>query len=95
MQGKGLPSMIPTEAITAMAKRFEDGASKYGADNWRKGIPLSRYCDASYRHLMQCRDGDQTEDHFGAVLWNISCWLWTKNKIEKGDLPESLDDIYR
>jgi len=30
MQGKGLPSMIPTCAIMAMAKRFEDGATKYG-----------------------------------------------------------------
>ena len=33
MQGKGLPSMIPTCAIMAMAKRFEDGATKYGPDN--------------------------------------------------------------
>ena len=52
MKGKGIPSMIPTEAIYAIARRFEDGATKYGADNWRKGIPLSRYCDSAYRHLM-------------------------------------------
>jgi len=93
MEGKGFPSMIPTCAIMAMAKRFEDGATKYGADNWRKGIPTSRYCDSAYRHLMQCRDGDTTEDHFGAVLWNMACWLWTQNKINKGELPKELDDI--
>jgi len=93
MKGKGIPSMIPTEAIMAMARRFEDGASKYGADNWRKGIPTSRYCDATYRHLMQCRDNDQSEDHFGAVMWNMACWLWTRNKIKAGELPAELDDI--
>ena len=54
MQGKGMPSMIPTSAIKSMAKRFEDGATKYGPDNWKKGIPTSRYCDAAYRHLMAC-----------------------------------------
>lgn len=93
MKGKGIPSMIPTCAIMAMAKRFEDGAAKYGADNWRKGIPISRYCDAAYRHLMQCRDNDYSEDHFGAVMWNMACWLWTLNKIDSGELPEELDDI--
>ena len=95
MKGKGLPSMIPTCAIMAMARRFEDGATKYGADNWRKGIPTSRYCDAAYRHLMQCRDGDVTEDHFGAVLWNIACWMWTLKAIEDKKLPNELDDIQR
>jgi len=93
MKGKGIPSMIPTCAIMAMARRFEDGATKYGADNWRKGIPLSRYCDAAYRHLMQCRDNDFSEDHFGAVMWNMACWLWTLNKIDAGELPAELDDI--
>lgn len=93
MKGKGMPSMIPTCAIMAMARRFEDGATKYGADNWRKGIPTSRYCDAAYRHLMQARDGDTTEDHFGAVLWNIACWLWTLKAIEDNKLPSELNDI--
>ena len=93
MKGKGIPSMIPTCAIMAMARRFEDGATKYGPDNWRKGIPLSRYCDAAYRHLMQCRDNDYSEDHFGAVMWNMACWLWTSNKIDSGELPAELDDI--
>ena len=93
MKGKGMPSMIPTCAIMAMARRFEDGATKYGADNWRKGIPTSRYCDAAYRHLMQCRDKDATEDHFGAVLWNMACWLWTVKAIEDNELPPELDDI--
>ena len=93
MKGKGIPSMIPTCAIMAMARRFEDGATKYGADNWRKGIPTSRYCDAAYRHLMQCRDNDYSEDHFGAVMWNMACWLETKRMIATKELPEELNDL--
>ena len=94
MKGKGMPSMIPTCAIMAMARRFEDGATKYGADNWRKGIPTSRYCDAAYRtsYAMHEMD-DTTEDHFGAVLWNIACWLWTLKAIEDNKLPPELNDI--
>jgi hypothetical protein len=93
MQGKGMPSMIPTSAIKSMAKRFGDGATKYGPDNWKKGIPTSRYCDAAYRHLMACRDRKIDEDHFGAVLWNMACWLWTLEQIKYGNLPQELDDI--
>ena len=93
MQGKGFPSLIPTCALKSIAKRFEDGATKYGRDNWQKGIPLSRYCDAANRHLWALRDGQVDEDHFGAVLWNIACWQKTKEMIAKGILPEELNDI--
>ena len=93
MEGKGLPSLIPTCALRSIAKRFEDGATKYGRDNWMKGIPLSRYCDASHRHLWALRDGKTDEDHFGAVLWNIACWQKTKELIDSGELPETLNDI--
>ena len=93
MEGKGLPSLIPTCALRSIAKRFEDGAIKYGRDNWTKGIPLSRYCDASHRHLWALRDGKTDEDHFGAVLWNIACWQKTKEMIDRGELPETLNDL--
>ena len=57
-EGKGIPSLIPIEALRAVSKRFEDGATKYGRDNWKKGIPLSRYVDSLYRHLWQLMEGD-------------------------------------
>lgn len=92
-KGKGIPSLIPTIAIKSIAKRFEDGAEKYDRDNWKKGIPLSRYCDSAYRHLMACRDGETDEDHFGAVMWNMACWLETKRMIATKELPEELNDL--
>ena len=57
------------------------------------GIPLSRYYDASHRHLWSLMEGKIDEDHFGAVLWNIACWQKTKNMIDRGLLPQELDDL--
>lgn len=93
MSGKGLPSLLPRDALRRASKRFEDGATKYGRDNWQKGIPLSRYVDALYRHLWQYMDGDSAEDHGGAIIWNAMCLVQTKDWIDQGKLPEELDDI--
>jgi hypothetical protein len=92
MSGKGLPSLIPPEAIRRLARRFEDGAAKYGRDNWQKGIPLSRYNDAIIRHTLAAAEGQTDEDHLGAVLWNAAAWIWTEAAISAGALPAELDD---
>lgn len=91
--GKGMYAIIPPCALQAIARRFEDGATKYGKNNWMKGIPLSRYFDSLFRHMMQAAQGDASEDHFGAVLWNAACWLWTEQAIKEGRLPKELDDL--
>jgi len=91
--GKGIPSMIPPTAIRRMGKRFEDGASKYGAGNWMKGIPLSRYQDAIMRHTLAAAEGQTDEDHIGAILWNAAAWAWTEEAISSGALPKELDDL--
>jgi len=93
MSGKGMPSLIPIAALRAVAKRFEDGATKYGRDNWQKGIPVSRYIDSLYRHLWQLMEDDTAEDHGGAIIWNAMCLIQTKQWIEEGHLPEELNDI--
>jgi hypothetical protein len=93
MQGKGTPSLLPIAALRAASKRFEDGATKYGRNNWKKGIPLSRYVDSLYRHLWQFMEGDETEDHGGAIIWNAMCLVQTKEWVDKGQLPDTLNDI--
>lgn len=93
MEGKGLPSLLPLESLRRASKRFEDGATKYGRNNWQKGIPMSRYVDALYRHLWQFMENDQKEDHGGAIIWNAMCLVQTQKWIEEGKLPESLNDL--
>jgi hypothetical protein len=93
MPGKGLPSAIPPIAIRKIAQRFEDGALKYSRNNWMKGIPLSRYQDAIIRHTLAWAEGDATEDHLGAVGWNMAAAAWTEQAIKDGKLPSELDDL--
>lgn len=93
MSGKGCPSLIPIDALRAVSRRFEDGATKYGRDNWKKGIPLSRYVDSLYRHLWQFMEGDTSEDHGGAVIWNAMCLIQTEKWIAEGKLPNELNDL--
>ena len=92
-EGKGNPSLIPIDALRAVSKRFEDGATKYGRDNWQQGIPLSRYVDSLYRHLWQFMEGDDTEDHAGAIIWNAMCLTQTKKWVDQGKLPKELNDL--
>ena len=84
--------MIPPNFIRSVARRFEDGAKKYSAHNWKKGIPLSRYIDAIERHKLQLWEGDTSEDHVGAIGWNAAAYQWTLEHTTSGLLPKSLDD---
>lgn len=62
--------------ILEVAKHFEDGARKYGENNWQKGIPASCYIDSAIRHYMKYRRGDLDEPHDRAFVWNIMCCIW-------------------
>ena len=93
MVGKGLPSQIPPQAIRRLALRFEQGASKYGLDNWRKGLPLSRFVDAIIRHTLAAAEGQTDDDHLAAIVWNASAWMETETRIDNGDLDADLNDL--
>jgi predicted membrane-bound mannosyltransferase len=91
--GKGHFHSIPPVAMRKLAKRFEDGARKYSANNWMKGIPLSHYEDSLSRHVLAWKEGDTVEDHAGAIIWNACCMIWTDEEIKAGRLPSELDDL--
>lgn len=44
-------SLIPTEALYAVAGVMEYGAKKYEKDGWKR-VERERYVDAMYRHLL-------------------------------------------
>ena len=60
-----------------VAKHFEEGAKKYGDNNWRKGIPTHVYIDSAVRHYLKWLRGDKDEPHDRAFCWNILCCIWT------------------
>lgn len=77
--------------LLEVAKHFEEGALKYGDNNWRKGIPVRCYIDSAVRHYLKFLRGDRDEPHDRAFCWNILCCIWTckhhpeLNEYEKGE----------
>lgn len=68
----GVPSMLLEVAI-----HFEEGAKKYGENNWQKGLPASCYVDSAVRHYLKYLRGDTDERHDRAFAWNLMCCIWT------------------
>ena len=69
--------------LLEVSKHFEDGAKKYGENNWQKGIPVHCYIDSAVRHYLKFLRGDNDEPHDRAFCWNIMCAIWTcKHKPE-------------
>lgn len=64
-EGKAPIHLVDKEIIIELAKILEHGAEKYGAHNWRKGLPLSRYYSAAQRHLMAWNDGETNDADSG------------------------------
>ena len=62
--------------ILEVAKHFEDGAKKYGENNWQKGIPPKCYIDSAVRHYLKWLRGDEDEPHDRAFVWNLMCCIW-------------------
>ena len=91
--GRGRYHLVPPEALRCLAKRFEEGGRAYGDSNWMKGMPLGRLFDSMMRHLLAAAEGDDSEDHLGAILWNAAAWIWTEDRIDKGLLPKELDNL--
>lgn len=63
--------------LLEVAVHFEEGAKKYGDNNWRKGIPSHCYIDSAVRHYLKWRRKDDDEPHDRAFCWNLLCCAWT------------------
>jgi hypothetical protein len=92
--GKGRFDLLPYYPLYRLARHFENGAVKYGDDNWRKGIPLRCYVDSALRHLLKFNAGMRDEDHLAAAMWNAACLMWTEEEIRCGRLPDTLNNLH-
>lgn len=63
--GKPRYGLIPPLAEEELAKVLTFGAEKYEPDNWRKVDDLSRYVDATLRHISAYRKGSSFDDESG------------------------------
>lgn len=82
--------------LLEVAKHFEEGAKKYGENNWQKGIPLHSYIDSAIRHYLKWIDGWKDERHDRAFCWNILCAIWTfENMPEMDDFTKKRKGVGR
>lgn len=91
--GKGRYDLLPPAAVFALARVFEEGAKKYSARNFEKGMPLSRFIDSLLRHIFKHLEGHRDEPHMAQAAWNAMAYIHTAMMIERGLLPEELNDL--
>ena len=56
-------------------------------------MPLHYYLQSAERHLLLLINGDEKEDHASAIAWNIAGFVWTKERLMFGALPEYYNTV--
>jgi hypothetical protein len=55
--------------------------------NWEKGLPLSSYVDATFRHLLEEVSGNGDDKSLISAIWNLMCYAETKHRHLPRDHP--------
>lgn len=63
--------LISGVAMRRLAETYNEGATKYGEHNWRKGFKTSGLINHALRHIFLWLEGDDTEDHLTHAAWNL------------------------
>ena len=70
--GKLRMDLLPPDALEALGRILTDGADKYGARNWEKGMAWSRPYAALQRHLLAWWGGQDVDPESGHPhLWHV------------------------
>lgn len=77
------------ETMLETSIQYEEGANKYGENNWQKGLPTWCYIDSAVRHYLKWLRGDKDEPHDRAFVWNLLCCMWEVQREENGIGEES------
>jgi hypothetical protein len=81
---KPMYSLIWRPMLKRWAELMTRGAKKYGKNNWMLASgeeELERFKDSALRHMYQWLDGDLSEDHAAAILFNVSGAEYVKSKM--------------
>lgn len=91
--GKGRCDLLAARALLRRSVIFEQGAEKYEARNWEKGMPVSWFADSAMRHLLKFLAGDIDEPHLDQAGWNLDCAAEVEERVKQGLLPVALLDL--
>ncbi len=73
-KGKPRYDLIWQPGLKRLAELMAEGAQKYSADNWKMASTkeeLARFKESFLRHAYQWLEGDTSEDHVSACVFNI------------------------
>lgn len=76
--------LLDRTILRRWAELMGRGAVKYGENNWKKAETeeeLRRFEASAIRHLFQWLEGEESEDHACAVMFNIAGAEMVKNKL--------------
>lgn len=63
--------LITPIGLRRLAETYAEGAAKYGANNWKRGIPASDLINHVIRHIYLWLSGDRAEDHLAHAAWGL------------------------
>ena len=82
--------LLDSYAIEQLAQVLTFGASKYAAQNWRKGISKSRLLAAAFRHLFAYLRGEDKDRESGLshVAHAMCCCMFLLGLEHRADLDD-------
>lgn len=79
---------IDYETARAIAETAHEGDTRYGIENWSKGIPASNLINHALEHIFKALSGDRGQNHIAHAIWNLGKLIWmAKNKPAMIDIP--------
>ena len=66
--------LIPLFMLDRFAEHLTKGAKKYSPRNWQKAETkeeMERFIASAYRHFFAYMSGEEEEDHFSAIFFNL------------------------
>lgn len=73
-KGKARFDLIPLPMLRRLAELYARGAEKYGPTNWELANSpeeVARFKASAFRHFVSWLEGDRSEDHAIATVFNV------------------------
>lgn len=77
--------LIWKEGLKRLAIHMAKGANKYTARNWEKAATqeeMDRFDESLLRHTFQLLEGDRSEDHMSAIVFNAFGREFVREKLK-------------
>ncbi len=80
-------TLLPRFMLDRVTKVMQDGIAKgYGRDSWKRACTheeLDHFKRSAWRHFLAWQDGDNTEDHYASLIFNLNGAELLKTKLLK------------